>query len=268
MASWLPSAGEDIAEAYLVEAEALREAITSQFWDDETGAFTDSPQNTTLHPQDANSLALAYGITSPDSVSAGRISDYLASLWTPVGPSAPELPGNVSPFTSSIELQAHLAAGRPERAVELMRTLWGWYLNHENGTQSTTPEGFLTDGSWGYRFNNEYNNGASYTSHAHCWASGPTSALTEGVVGLRVEEPAGRRWVVGPASFDVLRRAQAGFTTRLGRFSAGFEVKGHKATVWWDTPRETKGVVQLPGADPVEVRGGKHRMVVPIRNKG
>lgn len=267
MASWLPSADEDLAEAYVAEAETLREAINAQFWDDEAGAFTESPRNSTLHPQDANSLALAYGIIPPDSPSAARVSDYLASNWTPVGPSSPELPDNVSPFITSVELQSHLASGRADRAVELMRMVWGWYLDHENGTQSTTPEGFLVDGSWGYRFNNEYTNGPAYTSHAHCWSSGPTTALTEGVVGLRVAEPGGRRWEVGPASFGVLGEAQAGFTTGLGRFSAGFTVSGEEAVVEWDTPEGTGGVVRLPGMDPVEVEGGKDSMVVPIRDK-
>ena len=264
MAAWLPSAGEDIAEAYLEEAEALREAILAQFWDDDAGAFTDAPQDSSLHPQDANSLALAYDIVPPDSAEASRVSDYLASNWTPVGPASPELPDNVSGFITSVEILSHLHAGRADRSVELMRTLWGWYLENENGTQSTTPEGFLTDGSWGYRFNNEYNNGPSYTSHAHCWSSGPTAALTEGVVGLRVAEPGGRRWEVAPASFDVLGRAEAGFTTGLGKFSAGFTVEGEEVTVEWDTPEGTEGVVKLPGGDPVEVQGGKDSMTVPL----
>lgn len=264
MASWLPSAREDLQEAYLEEAEALREAILDQFWDDDAGAFTDGPGNYTLHPQDANSLALAYGIVSPNSTEASRVSDYLASNWTPIGPVTPELPENISPFISSVELQAHIRAGRPDRSVELMRTLWGWYLEHENGTQSTTPEGFLVDGSWGYRFNYEYNNGPAYTSHAHCWGSGPTAVLTEGVVGLRVTEPAGRKWEVGPASFGVLGEAQAGFTTGLGRFSAGFKVEGGEAVVEWDTPEGTEGVLRLPGREPVEVPGGKDSVVVSV----
>lgn len=264
MASWLPSAADDLEAAYLEEASALREAILLQFWDDDLGAFTDSPGNTTLHPQDANSLALAYSIVAPNSTEATRVSDYLASNWTPIGPETPELPSNISPFISSVEIQSHLHAGRPDRSVELMRSLWGWYLTHENSTQSTTPEGFLVDGSWGYRFNYEYTNGPAYTSHAHCWGSGPTAVLTEGVVGLRVTEPAGRRWEVAPASFAVLGEAEAGFTTGLGKFRAGFRVEGGEAVIEWDVPEGTEGVVRLPGREAMEVKGGKDSITVSV----
>ena len=257
IASWLPEeAGiAGLSKTYTALAKTLRNSIIDQFWDEDLGAFTESPKTSTLHPQDANSFALAFGVVT--GTQADRVSDYLASTWTPIGPSSPELPNNISPFISSVELHAHFQANRPDRALELMRSLWGYYLTHENGTQSITPEGFLTDGSWGYRYNQGYSNGPAYMSHAHCWSSGPTSTLTELMVGLRVTGPAGKEWALAPATFRELTRAQAGFTTTLGKFSAKFEVRGKKVIIEWDTPEGTKGVVALPGRKAVEVRGGK-----------
>lgn len=266
--SWIPdlptTGGGNETEEYLSKAKTLRASILEQFWDEEVGAFRESPQVNDLHPQDANSFALAYGVVESDSEEASRITDYLAEQWGPFGPSSPELPENVSPFITSVELEAHFRAGRPDRSLELMRTLWGWYLNHENGTQSTTPEGFLQDGTWGYRYNGGYYNAPSYMSHAHCWSSGPTSTLSEHMLGLRLTKPGGREWLLKPASFMELATVQAGYTTSLGKFSAKFEINGDEAIIEWDTPVGSRGVVQLPGSAPEEVEGGSGSRVVSI----
>ncbi|KAK7211942.1 hypothetical protein V2G26_019120 [Clonostachys chloroleuca] len=210
-------------------------------------------------------MALAFGVLANDTERIGRVTDYLASNWTPIGPSCPELPKNVSPFMSSVELEAHFRAGRPDRALELMRSLWGWYLSNENGTQSTTPEGFLIDGSWHYRFNKGYSNGPAYMSHAHCWSSGPTSTLTEHMLGLHITKPAGEDWQLKPASFKELSSFEAGFTTKLGKFSAKVTVEGDRATIEWNTPKGTKGLLALPGEMSRQVPGGEGKTTISIK---
>ncbi|RDW76790.1 uncharacterized protein DSM5745_06782 [Aspergillus mulundensis] len=266
MASWLSdSITGNWTEYYNDQAQTLKTAIMEHLWDDSVGAFKDSPDSV-LYPQDANSLALAYGVITPNSNSsqAERISDYLTTNWTPIGPSCPELPDNVSPFISSIELDAHFKAGRPDRALTLIRDLWGWYLDHENGTQSTTPEGYTVDGTWEYRLERSYTKGSPYLSHSHGWSSGPTSTLTEYMLGLRVTKPAGEEWVLSPAAFTELDKFEGGFTTSYGKFSASVKVDGKVARVEWNTPRGTKGVVDLPGHEPFRVRGGKGSRKVRI----
>lgn len=241
---------------YLKQAETLKKAIMSRLWDEKLGAFKDSPDSS-LHPQDANSLALAYGIVDPDSEEAQRVSDYLVSNWTPIGPSCPELPNNVSPFISSIELDGHFRTGRADRSLQLIKDLWGWYLNHENGTQSTTLEGFTVDGSWEYRLQRGYTKGSPYLSHAHGWSSGPTSTLTEHMLGLRVTKPAGEEWLLKPATFSELDSFQGGFVTAKGRFSAKVTVGKKYIEVEWDAPKETRGLIDLPGQKAFWVSGGK-----------
>ncbi|KAL4760675.1 pectin lyase fold/virulence factor [Aspergillus foveolatus] len=263
-------------EKYIDLASALRTAIATHLYDSAVGAFRDSP-NSTLYPQDANSMALAFSFFSQSPLNsssssnsnltdAARVSSYLESNWTPIGPEVPELPNNISPFISSIELEGHFASGHADRAVQLIRTLWGWYLAHPNGTQSTVPEGYLVDGSWGYRGDRGYRNDPRYMSHAHGWSSGPTSTLTEYAVGLKITKPKGSEWSLSPASFGIqgLEEAQAGFTTALGRFKAAFRVQGKRATVTWDTPAGTKGWVQLPGEEGSWVVGGRGSLTVKL----
>lgn len=208
-------------------------------------------------------MALAFGVIDPKSAEAADISEYLATNWTPIGPKSPELPRNISPFISSIEVEAHFRAGRADRALELIRTCWGWYLNNPNGTESTIIEGYLEDGSFAYRDTRGYRNDPSYISHAHGWGSGPTSTLTEYLVGLRVTKPSGSEWQLKPA-FEAVRAAEAGFTTALGRFSARWLVDGMKATVSWEAPAGTRGWIEAPGAEPRWVGGGSGSLEVPL----
>lgn len=265
--SWSPDLTDASAHRsnWTVAATALQTAIITQFWDESRGAFKESSNNTSLYPQDANSMALAFDVLSAADPRAERVSKYLTSNWTPLGPINPEVSANVStisPFITSIELEGHFKIGHPERSLDLIRSAWGWYLNNPNGTQSTVSEGYLANGTWGYRGDRGYRNDPSYVSHAHGWSSGPTSTLTEYLVGLKVTQPKGRKWEFKPATFDQVKRAEVGFTTGLGKFSAKFEVKNGTVIVQWDTPTQTEGYVQLPGKEGKVVKGGIGSIVI------
>ncbi|KAK3372144.1 Six-hairpin glycosidase-like protein [Podospora didyma] len=244
LAGWA-GAASGFVQTLAARAESLRNATRARCYDAAFGAFRDNATATGLHPQDANSMAVLFGLVGPASAEAQSISARLLDNWTPIGPEAPELPGNVSPFISSFEVAAHFTAGRAARALELIRRCWGWYLTHPNGTQSTVVEGYLVNGTWGYRWNRGYGNDFSYVSHAHGWSSGPTSALTEFVLGLRVTAPLGSEWRFAP-QFGDLKDVQGGFVTRLGKFQAHW-VKGvdeYNASL--STPAGTTGQFVLP----------------------
>lgn len=67
-----------------------------------------------------------------------------------------------------------------------------------------------------------YENDFSYVSHAHGWSAGPTSALTEFVLGLSVTGRVGSTWQFAPQFGSDLTFAEGGFTTSLGKFSASW----------------------------------------------
>ncbi|KAF2796916.1 glycoside hydrolase family 78 protein [Melanomma pulvis-pyrius CBS 109.77] len=244
LATWLnDTTGLD--KTWLTRAKQLRTAIQQHCFDDSYGAFKDNATATTLHPQDANSMAVLFGIVNATDPIAESISTRLTENWSPIGAVAPELPGNISPFISSFEIQAHLTLDQTDRALELIRRSWGWYLNHPNGTGSTVIEGYLVNGTFGYRSNRGYGYDASYVSHAHGWSSGPTSALTEYIVGLSVTGPAGSTWSLKP-QFGDLKTAEAGFTTRLGRFQGKWRKEERGYLVNLATPKGTTGALALP----------------------
>jgi hypothetical protein len=233
----------DAQKQYTTKVKSLKTAIDSLLWDERAKAYRDNTANTKMFPQDANSLAILFGAAVGDRARA--ISKSLTKNWTPIGPETPELPGNISPFISSFELQAHFTAGETARAIDLLRITWGWYLKHPMGTESTLIEGYRTNGSFGYRNERGYKNDDSYVSHAHGWSAGPTSALTNFVAGLDVVSPAGSQWRVAP-QFGNLQFAEAGFTTGLGRFRTKWERKEGGYVVRVEAPKGTQGVVVLP----------------------
>lgn len=202
-------------------------------------------------------MALFFGVADPASFSS--ISDQLITNWGPVGSVAPELPGNLIGYGQSFEIKGHIVAGQATRALELMRTAWGWYLNNPYGTGSTCIEGYLADGSFGYQYPFAYGNDSSYTSHAHGWGTGPTDALTTYIVGLQLTAPAGSAWTIAP-QFGDLTSAEAGFTTPLGQFQASWATDQTGYQLSWNTPPGTSGTLVLPvssnGMSTVQVDGG------------
>lgn len=147
-------------------------------------------------------------------------------------------------------------------------------------------EGYLQNGTFGYRIDRGYGYDPSYVSHAHGWSSGPSSALTEYVVGLSVVSPLGLTWKIAP-QFGDLEFAEAGFVTSLGKFQASWILNSSGYVLTFSVPKGTDGNVTLPyvtaskkpsitidddqlikgvayvdSTATVEVTGGSHKVVV------
>ncbi|KAE8453469.1 hypothetical protein EG329_010330 [Mollisiaceae sp. DMI_Dod_QoI] len=228
-------------------AASLKTAINQYCYDPAYGAFKDNATATTLHPQDANSMAIAFEVVDT-TAKAESISTKLLDNWTPIGAVSPELPGNISPFISSYEIQAHFSIGQTARALDLIRRCWGWYLNNPLGTQSTVIEGYLQNGSFGYRSTRGYDYDSSYVSHSHGWSSGPTSALTSFILGLSITGRAGSTWKLAP-QFGDLKTVEGGFVTSLGKFQASWALQERGYTLSYKVPEGTSGEVVLPTLD-------------------
>jgi hypothetical protein len=105
-----------------------------------------------------------------------------------------------------------------------------------------------------YRSYRGYNYDPSYTSHAHGWSTGPTSALTFYVLGLHVASPQGWAWTLAP-HLSGLPSAEGGFTTPLGWFGAKWAMNGRKFTLEVDTPEETSGTITWPVGGRTSMKG-------------
>ncbi|KAJ7618214.1 Six-hairpin glycosidase [Mycena polygramma] len=274
----------DLATAWTKNATTLKTNFNDAFWVEELGMYRDNV-TTTLCPQDANSFAVLFNITtSPEQ--AASVSAGLEQNWNELGPVAPELPDTISPFISGFELQAHFVAGNASRAMDLLHREWGYMLYTNLSVESTLLEGFTANGSIWYRSYRGYNYDPAYTSHSHGWSSAPTSALTIYVLGLSVTAPQGSEWLLSP-NIAGLPSAEGGFETALGSFGASWSVSTRGATTTFsanvDVPAGTSGVFVVPnellGAsrgsvtvdgkkarvgsnNSIPLTGGKHAVVV------
>ncbi|KAJ7733701.1 Six-hairpin glycosidase [Mycena metata] len=253
-----------LAAAWTANATTLKANFNAAFWVPELGMYRDNV-TTTLCPQDANSFAVLFNITET-AEQAAEVSRGLEENWNDLGPVAPELPDTISPFISGFELQAHFVAGNASRAMDLLHREWGYMLYTNLSVESTLLEGFTANGSIWYRSYRGYNYDPAYTSHAHGWSSGPTSALTIYVLGLSVTAPQGAQWLLSP-NLAGLPSAQGGFTTSLGWFGASWTVstKGTTTTfsVDLDVPAGTSGVFEVPP----ELRGAARGVSVTLDGK-
>ncbi|MEY9962738.1 hypothetical protein ABIA33_000764 [Streptacidiphilus sp. MAP12-16] len=191
------------ASAWKSTGDTVGAAVNNLLWDDSAGEYRDNPTSE-LHPQDGNSAAVWFGLAPADR--AKRVSAALTTNWNAYGATTPEKNSEIATFPGSMELQAHLQAGDATRALDLMRREWGYMLNSPLGTGSTFWEGYLANGQFGY--------GGAYMSAAHGWATGPTSALTFYVLGIRPGAVTGG-YSIRPQPGD-LATAQGSLRTPLG----------------------------------------------------
>lgn len=186
--------------------------------------------------------------------------------WTPYGSPAPEAGPTISPFASGFEVQAHYLAGFSERSEKLIEFMWAdFMLDDPRMTNSSLIEGYSTDGSLHYA---PYDNDAR-VSHAHGWATGPTSALTFLGAGIRVLTAAGQTWEIQPRLGKITSLA-AGFETPLGSYAANWTVSAAGGLSGsFATPEGTLGTLILSAAaNGTRVEGPHGRCYPSVAENG
>ncbi|KAL0058593.1 hypothetical protein AAF712_014713 [Marasmius tenuissimus] len=259
------------ANSWEARAEGLKQTFNALLWDEDAGLYRDNT-TTALHPQDGNSFAVVYNITTSDEQKR-RISEGLTKNWNDIGPVTPELKDTISLFVSSWELNAHFEAGEPDRALDLIRRLWGYSLDGPNMGGTTIVEGLSANGSLYYRSQAGYNYDPAYTSLAHSWSTGPTHLLLNQLLGLRIVSSQGREWEMSPSvptdSRERLTEVKGGFETKLGIFEGEWKVTAEDVIqIRVKAPVGTKGKIGLGkshGGDRiVEVSGNGKWMKIAL----
>ncbi|WP_405589094.1 alpha-L-rhamnosidase C-terminal domain-containing protein [Streptomyces sp. NBC_01190] len=187
------------AAAYTQQAAALKTAINAHLFNSATGLYLISDTQPTGVAQDANALAVLYGV-APAANSASILAAVKTKLWTsaygplPFSADTADRPV-VSPFISGYELLARLANNDTANAEQLLSTVWGHMITasgYATGTMWENVSG--TDGTPGL--------GAG-TSLAHGWSTAPISALSGSVLGIQPTSPGYATWSVRPHPGDL-----------------------------------------------------------------
>jgi len=213
------------ATVYSTKALELRTAINTLLWDPLKGAYRDNgdttgSSSTPTYPQDGNSLAVWFGVVDTPA-KARSVLSYLRSNWNTYGAATPEFNGGDHPFPGSMEVRAHFAAGDDINGLALIRKEWGYMLSSPIGTGSTFWEGYRADGSLAYDAGYSGAPKGTYTSLAHGWATGPTSALTNDVLGVAPDSAGGATYRVIPHPGD-LAHAEGRLTMPVGAVDASW----------------------------------------------
>ncbi len=147
----------------------------------QVGPTLPSKSDHTTFAQDANALAVLFGIAPADKV-AGILS-ALKTLWGQHGSepfSGTSYSNLISPYITAYEVEADYLAGDTADAEQLMHVTWDQMIERENpfvtGTmwENVGPDGTATE---------------SRTSLTHGWALGPTPIMTSYVLGVQPVDP-------------------------------------------------------------------------------
>jgi hypothetical protein len=245
------------ASSYAALAATLKASVNAILWDSSVGAFRDDP-STNLHPQDGNSLAVWFGVID-DPARAKGLSYVHNENWNAIGSVTPEW-GQISTFVGSMELMSHFVSGYDKRGLDMIRTMWGYMLSNPNGPQSTFWESFTTDGTFA-------SNGGgpapsdSFTSLAHGWATGPTSALTFFVLGIAPDSVLGQTYHVIPHPGD-LSHVEGNLTFAAGKlvrvaYDVGAACSSFSMTVDASSNVGSTGTIAVP-----KLGGAKHTVTI------
>ena len=240
----LASAAGDSSDAstYTNDAAALKAAINAHLYNSSTGLYYLSNEDTSTVAQDANALAVLYGVAA-SSAEAAILAALKSDLWTtPYGPqpfSGSTYSDTVSPFISGYELDARLADGDTADAETLLETVWGHMISSgasDTGTMWETVSGSTGQPGLG-----------SNTSLAHGWSTTPVSALSGYVLGVQPATAGYATWTVQPEPGD-LAWAEGNVPTPHG--SIGVDWSGESGVGQFSmqvtAPTGTTGTIAVP----------------------
>ncbi|KAH6658223.1 Six-hairpin glycosidase-like protein [Truncatella angustata] len=250
---------------WTISAAGIPPAANDLLWDESVSLYRDNDTQQVLYPQDGNAWAIISGVANGSRAEA--VSDSLAARWIrPYGAPAPEGGETISPFVSGFEIQAHYKVGRADRAVDLTEFMYAdFMLDDPRMTNSSFIEGYSTNGSLHYP---AYKNDPR-VSHAHGWATGPTSSLSFLGAGIQLLAAAGKTWKIAPA-LGGLTSLEAGYETPLGAYAAEWHNSSCGFTGRFETPEGTSGSFDIaigPGSTKLSLDGPGGITEVDVTNE-
>jgi len=240
----LAAAAGDSADSatYASDAASLKSAINAHLYNSSTGLYYLSNGDTSTVAQDANALAVLYGVAAA-SDDATILTAMKTDLWTTsYGPqpfSGSSYADTVSPYISGYELDARLAADDTADAETLLETVWGHMIAagaSQTGTMWENVSGSTGQPGLG-----------TYTSLSHGWSTTPVSALSGYVLGVQPASAGYATWTVQPHPGD-LSWAEGSVPTPHGAVAVDWagESGAYQFSMQVSAPSGTTGTIAVP----------------------
>ena len=230
------------ATQYGFEATQLRRAINHYLYNPDLGVYGMSNLEPDVVAQDANALAVEFGIPAADEDVAilQRMEALLPA--TPYGPEAftanSTYRTQISPFVTNDEVAALFDTGQSESAIALIERVWG-HMDAPGPDDSRADWELVgADGAPGFGAN---------TSLAHGWASGATAQLSSQVLGVTPTVAGYTRWSVDPHP-GALKWAEGEVPTPVGAVSVEWAQNSRTGRFAIDvrSPSGTRGTIVVP----------------------
>jgi len=229
----------NLASGYQKEAAAVETGINSNLFNSATGVYDLSSDLRGTIAQDGNSLAVLDDI-APAAKSSEILTTLISQLNTPYGPLSFSTNTNfaqyVSGFASNMEVQALFHIGDTGDALNLINTVWGEMIQASPDYSGADWEVIDLNGLPGF---------GAFTSLAHGWASGATSALSGYVLGVRPVTPGFQTWIVQPQPGD-LQWAEGQTPTPYGPIIVKWGQVSGRLIMEVDAPPGTSGTLAIP----------------------
>jgi hypothetical protein len=231
-----------VADDHDATAEAIKTAINTRLWNPALGAYGQSSDHLDVLVEDANALALQYGIASVER--RASVLAALKTLWTPfgaiIGPGLQDPTGHViEPFGNGMETAGRFAAGDTTGAFDLLRNTWGPMVDKDNP--------LYTGGLWEFK-NSTGGVNRTTASLAHGWAASPTVQLTEQVLGVTPVDAGYATWNITPHPGN-LTWTQGVVPTKFGDIAVRWLSAGPVFTLHAETPHGTSGTIAVPATE-------------------
>jgi alpha-L-rhamnosidase len=236
------------AAFYQLAGTQVRGAINQYLFNPSLGVYGMSNLEPDVVAQDANALAVQFGI--PPATEGLAILQRMERLLpaTPNGPEAftanSSYRTQISPFITNDEVAAMFDTGQTDGAIDLIEQLWG-HMDAPGPDDSRADwELVAADGAPGFGAN---------TSLAHGWASGATAQLSNQVLGVGPTGAGFTQWSIDPHP-GTLTWAEGEVPTPVGAISVDWaqDVRTGGFTLEARSPSGTTGTISVP----VPSRGG------------
>jgi hypothetical protein len=229
--------GQQSGPTYRTRAEQLRTAVHGQLWNAQRGIYDMSTSLRGFTTQDANVLSVVSGLATAEQRRSilAKLPRALASPYGALNVQPPFPRGFrpvVSPYMGGLQVKADFEAGRTRDALGLLRTEWGYMVDH--GPGGTTWERIPTHGRLSRK-----------SSAAHAWSTGATWALSRYVLGPEPRRPGWVRWRVKPHAGNVAW-ARGTAPTPHGPLRVRWDQRGPRFRLVVRAPGKTSGSVWLP----------------------
>jgi hypothetical protein len=228
-----------VADEHDATADAIKAAINARLWNPQLGAYGQSGDHPDVLVEDANALALQYGIVPAER--RASVLTALRRLWTPhgaiIGPGLLDPTGHtIEPFANGMETAGRFAVNDAAGAFDLMRRTWGQMVDKSDPLYTGTL--------WEFK-NNDGGVNRSTASLAHGWAASPTVQLTEQVLGVTPVDPGYATWSIKPHTGS-LRWAKGTVPTKFGDIVTSWSSSPEPFTLEARTPAGTSGTIAVP----------------------